>query len=487
MASSPEDRAAVERYAQAAPGDAGFAPAPAHPTLGRRMSWLTAGYAARSLASVLLATMLARSLGPAAYGELSLFIAFAAGIAVLAGAWPFLAVPILTARGPTIGAVFRPALTLSLSGAAVGSLVFLPLAWIFVAPDALVVALLVVYALALLGLNGAYAVFQTQRRAHAIATAQTAERLAALAVVGAVAVGATLTVLRAEAALATAAVVVCAAAYRFASIPLLRSREGPAVGIRDVTRAVGPMALVTAGAFVVAWVDLVVIAAFRDQREVGLYALAYQIFSVGVQVGALWIVAALPDEARRAAAGERARRVPREPVAAATRAWAAGVVGVAVVAAILLPLVFGSEFAEARGPLMALLVGATSLAPYYVVVAVLLAEHRARELAWLTLGAVAVNVVLDLALVPWLGPWGAAVATTAQTLLATLVAVGLAVGRARALEVARLIALPASALAVLAFSPESVVVLLGAGAVAAATGYRGLRALWAVRRSAHSV
>ena len=64
-------------------------------------SWLALGYLGRTLAYLSLTTILARSLDPGAFGRLSVFLAVGAGIAALAGSWPFLSVPLLVGRGGT--------------------------------------------------------------------------------------------------------------------------------------------------------------------------------------------------------------------------------------------------------------------------------------------------------------------------------------------------------------------------------------------------
>ena len=76
--------------------------------LGRDVGWLWAGYAGRALVYLGLVVVLTRALGAAGFGQLSLFLAVTLGVSQVAGSWPFLAVPVLSAHGRSIGAAFRP-------------------------------------------------------------------------------------------------------------------------------------------------------------------------------------------------------------------------------------------------------------------------------------------------------------------------------------------------------------------------------------------
>jgi O-antigen/teichoic acid export membrane protein len=449
----------------------------------RGVSWLAAGYAARSLLSLGLTMMLARGLGPADYGAISVFLALAAGIAYLAGAWPFVAVPILAARGVRVGAVFRPALVLAGIGAVVSAAIVLPFASPLGLEGSGSLARLVLYAAALLALHGLYSVFQTEGRMQMIAFTQAGERLVTLLLVASLVAFGALTVAGAEAALAVAGAVFAAAALTATSrrLRLLsRGGAGASPGIRVVVRTVGAMAVVTTATYLIAWIDIVLLAALRTARETGLYALAYQIFTVVIQVGALWIVAALPGHARRAASGELDidEALPRGKLLAATRAWGAAVAIATVVGAVTLTTVFGEGFAESLGPLVVLLSSACFLAPYFARVPLLIASGQTTSLAVVTVAAVIVNVALDLALIPLVGIWGPAFATAAVNAGSALAVVWLMSGARHVAATALAAAPTALAIGLLALDPGEPALL---GLVAVVAAAVGLRELWASR------
>jgi O-antigen/teichoic acid export membrane protein len=455
---------------------------PGRTSLIKDLSWLSSGYLGRSLAYLLLTAVLARALDPAGYGQLSLFLALSAGIAYLAGSWPFLAVPVLAAQGRDIRSVLTPALTIAYVGTLATSAVFVPAGWALLSDPTASLPALVLYAAALVGLQGLYAVYQTVGRMRNIALVQTLERCVAVSVIGLVAVASKLTIPAAEATLALSAAGVCAVAFVFTArrMPLVDFRAAFRLpGMRDVSRAVGLMAIVTTASYVVAWIDILLLAALRSDREVGVYALAYQIFAVVVQFGSLSVVASLPRHARRAASGEplSIASFPRAGLDAGTRLWSAGVLAVAVASGFAVEPIFGAAFSASLGPVMVLLAGAALLAPYYAAVSLLTAHHRVRPLAWIAVLVVVINISLDLALIPFFGVWGPAAATAVQSVVAAVAVVSVAAGSRRSLAAVGAAAPAAAATLVLARYPESAIALGLAGALASALAYSGLRIL----------
>jgi len=450
-------------------------------SLSRQVSWLCLGYGGRTLAFLGLNVLLAQRLGPEQYGAVSLFLAVGAAIAYLAGAWPFQAVPMLVAEGRGVGETFRAAALAALAGAVVLTAGALPLAGALLGGEPGLLVLVLVYASAQLALQGAYSVLQTLGRARAIAAVQTGERVLALAVVAVIAATAGLGDREAQLALAVsavvAAVIVLVPLARRAG--LLRRSGTPAVRPGTIGRTVGLLAVVTTGSYVVAWVDLLLLGAFRSDAEVGHYALAYQVMTLVLQLGSLWIVVALPEYARRRARDPAATEQlpPPAQLAAAARLWSAGVAGVAVASALLLTTVFGAGFAASMGPLVVLLAGACVLAGYFAAVPVLMAQRRLRALATVTVGAIVTNVGLDLVLIPAVGAWGAAVATTAQTLAVTAAVLWLAAGPRAVLTQLGAVAPVLAALLVLAAEPRRAELLGAVVAVAAGVALCAARSL----------
>ena len=60
----------------------------------RNVGWLWVGYVGRSLGYLALIVVFTRALGTAGFGLLSVFLAVTLGVSLVAGSWPFLAVPV---------------------------------------------------------------------------------------------------------------------------------------------------------------------------------------------------------------------------------------------------------------------------------------------------------------------------------------------------------------------------------------------------------
>lgn len=389
------------------------------------VAWLWTGYVGRSLAYLGLVIVLSKQLGPAGFGELSLFLAVTLGVSQLAGSWPFLAVPVLSARESTIAAAFHPAARVAAIGTVLALLVAVPAVALVGSPSAVTVLALCLYALALVGLQGAYSVFQTEGRMRSIASVQSAERAVGLVAMLAALLLTSLTVDLAEALLAVTAgatcLVVFAAIERRHRILRLPTHERHALA--TVMSAVGAMAIASACAYGVAWVDVYILAAFRSNADVGIYSLAYQIYNFTIQIGSLWVVATLPRHARSAAAGvSMAEQVQAPRLLLGARLWGGAVAAGGIVVGLLLPPVFGDDFARANAPLMLLLSSTALSLGYFAATPSLVAAGRTAAMAKLGAVAIAINLALDLILVPTIGIEGPAYATIAQTVVSTGVA-----------------------------------------------------------------
>jgi O-antigen/teichoic acid export membrane protein len=447
------------------------------------VGWLWVGYLARSLSYLALTAVLARSLGPSGYGELSLFLALTLGVSQVAGSWPFLAVPVLGAESKSVAAAFRPAAIVASLATLAALVVALPLAVLIMSDSPVSLLALVLYSVALVGLQGAYGVLQTEGRMRGIASLQTMERLTGLVVLLIAAAVATLTVRTSEGLLAFAAVATCLAAFVFMTPEALRGStdDSPDHLVSTVMKAVGAMGIVSVCAYGVAWADIYVLNAFRSHEDVGIYSLAYQVFTFVVQLGSMWAVAALPRHARSEVAGEDLlSQLPMDRTLTVTRLWSAVVPALAVVSIFALPKVFGTDFEQAAVPMTILLSGAIYLAGYFAVLPTFVAGRRTRLLAKVSIASVAINIGLDFALVPALGFNGPAIATAAQTVFGAAALLWFALGASRASAV-MLAGTPAAiALAVLAASPHNVALIALTIVVAAmsfvwgASGLRGL-------------
>jgi len=401
---------------------------------GRDVGWLWAGYAGRALVYLGLVVVLTRALGAAGFGQLSLFLAVTLGVSQVAGSWPFLAVPVLSAHGRSIGAAFRPSAYVAAMATAGSLVIALPISFLIHSRAPTSLASVVGYSVALVALQGIYSVLQTEGRMSGIALVQTGERGTALILALAVSGLSTLTVLGSEVLLAIASIGTCVVAYAtIGSRQRLLKGDGgdlPDHLVSTVMRAVGAMGIVSVCAYGVAWVDVFILAAFKSNADVGVYSLAYQVFTFIVQLGSLWVVAALPRHAKSTAAGGSiAAQLPIGRLLSAAAFWAAIVTATAVGAAVVLPHAFGAEFDSAYTPLMVLLAGSgIGAAGYFLVLPALIASKNGALIAKVSVVAVAINLTLDVLLVPGLGVLGPAIATVAQTLFATAALCIFAVG-----------------------------------------------------------
>jgi O-antigen/teichoic acid export membrane protein len=360
--------------------------------------------------------------------------------------------------------------------------VALPLAWQILVPDGSVLLMLSAYAIALVSFQGLYGVLQAEGRMPQIATVQTGERVVTLVALLVVVAAATLTVRAAEGALAFAAVAASSVGYLtlVKREDLLGTDREADLDWRLVLKTIGAMGIVNAASYGVAWIDIYLLAAFKPDADVGIYSLAYQIYTFVLQLASLWIVATLPRHASSFHAGvPLAEQLPREKMLMGVRLWV-GLVGLAAVAAaIVLPAVFGSSFADSSQPLMVLLAGATVLAAYLAVVSALIAADESPLIARVSIVCVAINIGIDLVLIPTIGLIGPAVATSVQSAVAAIWLLSRTLGTERLLEIVRVNAPVAVAICALAVDPGSPP-LLGLTALLslfiAAPGLRWLRA-----------
>ncbi|HEY4778940.1 MAG TPA: oligosaccharide flippase family protein [Solirubrobacterales bacterium] len=445
------------------------------------MAWLWAGYIARAAAYFGLIVVLTRELGPAGFGSLSLFLAVTLGVSQVAGSWPFLAVPVLSAHGRTIAAAFRPSVYVAAMATAACLVVALPISYAIQSRAAISLSAVVVYSVALVGLQGIFAVQQTEGRMSGIALLQTGDRLLALLLSLAAVATVSLDVLGAEVLLTVASVISCAAAF----VVIGRRQElfrRPADGVPDhpvstVMDAVGAMGIVSVCSYGVAWADIFILAIFRSNSEVGIYSLAYQVFTFVAQLGSLWAVAALPIHARSTASGQDlADQLPVPRLVAYAGLWAALIGAAAVVSVVFLPIAFGSEFSDAATPLIVLLAGSGIFAAaYFAILPGLIASGRTRLVAKVAAVSMIINIALDLILVPRIGILGPALATAAQSIFGTAALATVVLGAGSTLRLFAVGSPAVLGMVLLAIDPNSIPLTVLCGLIAAATGLWGVQ------------
>ena len=233
-------------------------------------------------------------------------------------------------------------------------------------------------------------------------------------------------------------------------------RRGEPARVADVARLARALVPFAAGFIVLTLhykMDVLVLARLRGAADVGLYAAAYKFVDVFHALVIVGVGALYPrlSRAARSAAG----RVDAGESWAGTRAVELAVLGAVPVAGALhvaatpsMSLLFGSEFAGAAPAVGWLALGLTPLALNLLGGYLLGAAHRMGWMAALYGGALTLKTGLNLALVPSLGPAGAALAMAATE---------------GALAIAVLIAL--SRLAHVSLKPRAAMSALGAAAL----------------------
>lgn len=221
------------------------------------------------------------------------------------------------------------------------------------------------------------------------------------------------------------------------------------------TWAIGLSALVL---IALARVDSILLSVISGDAALGSYAAAYRLFETTLFLvfavsGAVYpMMSAAPDDAavirRSIESGLTAVAVVYLPMAAVCLVDAPGVLAV----------LFGHEYADtAAGALRWLALAPLPYALAYLATSALAATRRTTPLLLGALGALVVNVALNLALLPHFGATGAGFATTAAytvEAVALLVSVSGSMGRMQLLRPAAVPAVAATALAgLLVLSP----------------------------------
>jgi O-antigen/teichoic acid export membrane protein len=177
-----------------------------------------------------------------------------------------------------------------------------------------------------------------------------------------------------------------------------------------------PVIALMASQYVFASVDIVVLRVFRGQHDAGVYAVAYQAYTVlsGVAVTATAVFLPLFVSLR---IGGRESLVDRYLTSIVPEALflLAVLAGLAIpFLPALVPLVFGQAFAAASTPLCLLVVGLVFLFAAYSIAPILTLHERTRATAVINGVAALVNLVGDLLLVAVLhvGVVAPAIATT---------------------------------------------------------------------------
>lgn len=184
-----------------------------------------------------------------------------------------------------------------------------------------------------------------------------------------------------------------------------------------------------AGLFGSQWIDLVIMRRFLPLSDLGVYALSFQIAGAAQQLTTIAGSILLPRFSSLVAAGdtEEIDAILRRVIPYWLLAYGIGLGVLIGLARTLVPLAFGAGFAAATPVLWALLVGAAIAALFATFQALLTAHGLVWPVSIAVVAAVAVNVILDLVLIPPFGIVGSSLATVASYAVSTgitLVAAG---------------------------------------------------------------
>jgi O-antigen/teichoic acid export membrane protein len=156
--------------------------------------------------------------------------------------------------------------------------------------------------------------------------------------------------------------------------------------------------------------DSYLVLLFVDAAGVGIY-------SVGVALSeGLWLVAnsvaivLIPKLAASSTeyAGRTSALVSRSTILIT----ALGAGALAIVSPVLVPLLFGAKFDDSIVPLLCLLPGVVALSGTKVLSAYVFSQGKPLTNAWIGISTLAITLIGDFALIPWLGVPGAAIASS---------------------------------------------------------------------------
>ena len=402
------------------------APVSSQRPLARGIARSTAAQAGLMLGGALLSLLAlrvaSRQLGPERYGAVAAALALVTLLSVGADLGLGVVGAREAARRPGEGgrvvvslAILRGLLGIALAPVAIG----MGAALYGVHSDSFTAVMVLSPALPLLAVQAALGALFIARGRNALNVA--VQALGALALLGgalAIAAGGLGTTAYALAVLGSEGVAVLAVAALF----LVQRPEALRPLPLDATWALVvqalPLALVQVLNVVYLRIDVVMLGAMRPAAEVGQYSVAYQVIALVMALPSLFMTALLPAVAT--ADPGRTRALLQRALEVSATAAMPIVLVVAAAAPVIIDAVSQARFEPGARALQVLAVGAALSYGSAVYGNVLIARGLQRRLVRVTVAVVAVNVVLNLALIPVWGTTGAACAMAASEAAALL-------------------------------------------------------------------
>lgn len=281
-------------------------------------------------------------------------------------------------------------------------------------------------------------------------------------------------------------------AAAFLALPLLRGRwkwpARPAVG--ELPRQSGLITISRSLRTVIVSFDVILLGLMLKSAEVGLYSAAYRIVFFVMAVMYASHVAFLPEMSRSGGDQARMSSVLSRAIGLSVTAVLPFVVGGWLIAPSLMALIFGEAYRGGAVALQLLLLSILLIAVHGTTRNVFLARERlGTETTIVAIGA-AVNIILNLLLIPRAGIVGAAVATVIGEAVILVLAAGSVLGMGLRPGLSRTVSPIAAAVglaaAMMAFGLDRpVIFLIGIGAVVYVVVLLALQALF--RRTSPSI
>jgi O-antigen/teichoic acid export membrane protein len=194
---------------------------------------------------------------------------------------------------------------------------------------------------------------------------------------------------------------------------------------RDLHRTALPLGFFLVVLNLYSYVDGVMLGYLRTDAETGLYAAAYRIYE-GFTYAALALSTVLTPRLSALFTSDRARhrRIAFGGMSGSAALGTAVAVVAFVIATPLLVFLFGADYAAATAAFRILVVGLPVVFAIWILHAIAISVDREQLLLQTGLIGLAVNVGLNLYVIPHYGPVGAAGATVAGEVVCLIVLVG---------------------------------------------------------------
>jgi O-antigen/teichoic acid export membrane protein len=200
--------------------------------------------------------------------------------------------------------------------------------------------------------------------------------------------------------------------------PVVMLLPGLSIRLRYVTRELARSLLQTglkyhagmAALFLLRRVDIVMLNARVSRRDVGLYVVAVVLAELVFVPGESIAQVVLPRQV--AGSLEQAAAYTARIVRLNAIIGLGAALGLAVVSPLVILLAYGTSYVGSVAPLLALLPGVMAIGLTRPITAILVRFDRPVVVSSICIGALAVNVGLNLALIPVLGVVGASVASS---------------------------------------------------------------------------